>query len=57
LAALIQALVRALISSLGSSGVFSERHRAWIRPLFVATFVAGCVIVVYALLMVATGHE
>ena len=57
MAALIQALLRVVINGLGAIGVVSEHHRAWIRPLFVAVLVAGCVVVVYALLMIATGHE
>ena len=57
MAALIQALVRTVIDGLGRLGVSSEHHRAWIRPLYIAVLVAGCVVVVYALLMVATGRE
>jgi hypothetical protein len=54
-AALVQALVRTVIDGLGGLGLRSERHRAWIRPLFVAVLVAGCIVVVYAL--VASARE
>ena len=57
MAALIQALVRVVINALGQLGVMSDRHRVWIRPLFVALFVAGCAVVVLALLMVASGRD
>ncbi len=57
MAALIQALVRAVINVLGQLGVTSDRHRVWIRPLFVALFIAGCAVVVFALVMVASGHD
>jgi zinc transporter ZupT len=52
----IEFLVETLLDMLGVTGVFSDRHRAWIMRLFVGLLLALGGGIAFVIVMVATGR-